>query len=694
MGTTMKIKEIATKAGSISDYLGYIILLFGWYLINDITSAPNSGLFGSPIDPILPWVLSLLVGPIVFAIVFGGIHEQQEAQDLFERKSFFSNIKTHFLRLAGANLLSFVFYYVATIIILLIAGYQTLDSDSNKVVFGIISIFYSTISLFWYSAVVVERKIFRGLAHSFKTLLFNPVTLVTAVIWGGFCFADTFFFDFQSEPIPLGINLARAGVFAVLRVLATMFILVVHKNFWGSFSEDTLGVGIPGKTAAARPGEKLARTSLGFTFVSFVPLLHLVALILGVLALKRGGRFILRAAVACCVGGFFTILYVLVLAGLLVSGPKDYRLPDYTFLSVGNAEVEPYVTLLDQEAYEDVQWQIEDSSTDNSSRPWEFDGALALAKYQNNDVDGSLKDFYAALQKNPERSEFYFYYGMALLESENNDMALEQFRLALEHEPKLKIAENYRALVQNAYQPSQVISAIMYILILLILFTIHEFGHAFAAWKLGDDTAKNQGRLTLNPIAHLDLFGSIILPAILLIQQSDFMFGWARPVPVDPRNFKNPKKDHMLVAFAGPAANLLISMLCMLILALIMIFIRVLWPGSISLNLADPYATVSLAGPPLAKWILLLIVFIRQLFYTSLILGFFNLLPVPPLDGSWILAGLLPDSLGVFFDKVRPFSFILFFLLIMTPVVDYFLSVPIGVAYLGLDLLVSALGFA
>lgn len=108
-------------------------------------------------------------------------------------------------------------------------------------------------------------------------------------------------------------------------------------------------------------------------------------------------------------------------------------------------------------------------------------------------------------------------------------------------------------LLHSTYNPSQLLSGLLYVFILLILFTLHEYGHAFAAWKLGDDTAEKQGRLTLNPIPHLDLFGSILLPAILLFQQSEFVFGWVRPVPVDPRNFKNPQRDHMLVSFAGPA---------------------------------------------------------------------------------------------------------------------------------------------
>jgi Zn-dependent protease len=227
---------------------------------------------------------------------------------------------------------------------------------------------------------------------------------------------------------------------------------------------------------------------------------------------------------------------------------------------------------------------------------------------------------------------------------------------------------------------------------LLILFTLHEYGHAFAAWKLGDDTSEKQGRLTLNPIPHLDLFGSIILPAILLFQQSEVIFGWARPVPVDPRNFRNPRRDHMLVSFAGPAINLLIAMLSLVLLSTIMLVVRLIWPETMTLNLATPFSSISLVGPPFSRWLILLALFLKQLFYTSLVLGCFNLLPIPPLDGSWIFSGWLPQGLRNIYEKTRQFGFVIFILLVATSVLDYVLIVPITISWGALQLLVSAMG--
>jgi len=690
----MQIKEIIAKAGSISNYFGYIILLFAWNLTNHVYTMYQAEISEPVIDFIFTWGLPLVLVPIIFAGVFGGIHEQQETQDGFERNGFFGNAIMHFWRFIIANFLSIIFYYTITLIVVLTSGINLDETDGNMVLPRVIFTLIAMINLVWFSGIVVERKIFLGLGRAIKSLLYNPYILAAGLLWAALGFADDYFFDLKGEQIPLVVNIARAAFFAVLRVLTTMFVLAVYKALWGYTPQKAQIEGALEASAADKPGEKLANASLGFTFVSFVPLLHLVALILGFLALKRSRHFILKAATACCVGGFFTIIYLLALAGMLAGRANDAPMPGYAFLADGNAELNPYVDLLNQGDVYTVQAQLDSAAESASDRHWAYDSALALAEYNDSRLDDALQDFYTALQKNPERSEFYFYYGLALLDNDKEDMALKQFQLALEQEPKLEIAQQYIQLIENTYRPTLIESVLMSIIVLVILFALHEYGHAYSAWKLGDDTAKNLGRVTLNPIAHLDIFGSILLPGILLLQQSGTLFGWAKPVPVNTENFKNPKKDDMVVSFAGPAVNLLISMMCVVILGLILLFIRLLWPESISLHMADPSTPVSIVGPPLPIIILVIITFIKQMFYTSLILGFFNLLPVPPLDGSWILSGALPEGARAVFEKMRQFSFVFFILLMMTPVLDYFLGIPVGLAWLGLQALISMIGLA
>lgn len=158
--------------------------------------------------------------------------------------------------------------------------------------------------------------------------------------------------------------------------------------------------------------------------------------------------------------------------------------------------------------------------------------------------------------------------------------------------------------------------------ILLLALPLHEFAHAWVAHKFGDDTAKNMGRLTLNPFKHLDLLGSIMMYVA--------HFGWAKPVPVDPRNFRNQRIGMLLVAVAGPFSNLLLAFVSMLGLGLIARF--QLW-GFVAAPQSTGYVVISS-----------LVDLLGMLVQINILLAIFNMLPVPPLDGSRVLSAFLPDS--------------------------------------------------
>lgn len=176
----------------------------------------------------------------------------------------------------------------------------------------------------------------------------------------------------------------------------------------------------------------------------------------------------------------------------------------------------------------------------------------------------------------------------------------------------------------------------MDILFSLILFflavVIHEFSHGWVAYKLGDPTAKYSGRLTLNPLAHIDPVGTIILPILLIISNSPVLFGWAKPVPVNFFGLRNPKKDMIWVGLAGPVANILLAIIISLIIK-----IRFL---------------------PLPLEIL------QQFMILNLVLATFNLIPIPPLDGSRVAMGLLPSRLAYQYIKLEPFGFIIIIMLL------------------------------
>lgn len=175
----------------------------------------------------------------------------------------------------------------------------------------------------------------------------------------------------------------------------------------------------------------------------------------------------------------------------------------------------------------------------------------------------------------------------------------------------------------------------------VIAIATHEFAHGWMAYKLGDNTAKNAGRLTLNPLAHLDPVGTVILPLFLIISRSPVIFGWAKPVPINIMNFRRPKEGLLLTGLAGPAANLLLAI----------IFALILKSNMFSVN-------------PAMQHFLLMGVLI------NLILGIFNLIPIPPLDGSNILIGLLPTGLARIYARIQPYGFIILIALLYLGLLD------------------------
>jgi len=176
----------------------------------------------------------------------------------------------------------------------------------------------------------------------------------------------------------------------------------------------------------------------------------------------------------------------------------------------------------------------------------------------------------------------------------------------------------------------------------ILSFCVHEFFHAFVANKLGDPTAKNLGRVTLNPIAHMDPIGTV-LPILLLVFGSPFVFGWGKPVPFNPMYFKKPKRDTALVSLAGPGSNILLAIIASL-------FIRIV-------------GIDSLPGA-----------FLYFLTVYSLILGFFNFIPLGPLDGNKIVYGFLPMNLAIQWQEIQRYGMFILLFLIFTNITSSILS--------------------
>ncbi len=194
--------------------------------------------------------------------------------------------------------------------------------------------------------------------------------------------------------------------------------------------------------------------------------------------------------------------------------------------------------------------------------------------------------------------------------------------------------------------------ASVWVLPLVFAITFHEAAHGFAAYRLGDDTAWRLGRVSFNPLRHIDPFGTLVLPTILLLSHSPFLFGYAKPVPVNFRALRNPRFGMIMVALAGPVTNILLALIA-----------------------AFAFHALPLAPPNIAHWVA---DNLKNALLINVVLAVFNMMPIPPLDGGRVAVGLLPKALAVPLARLEPFGILI--------LIGFLILLPLAGSQFGLNL--------
>jgi Zn-dependent protease len=213
-------------------------------------------------------------------------------------------------------------------------------------------------------------------------------------------------------------------------------------------------------------------------------------------------------------------------------------------------------------------------------------------------------------------------------------------------------------------------------LLIYVLFfsvVIHELCHGFAARFCGDPTAEDSGRLTLNPLRHVSLIGSFIVPLVLYLMKAPAVIGWAKPVPFDPAKLKHFPRDQVLLAISGPLANFVLAYVCFCLFLISGFIFNRLFPGSQVFIHIDIFTPLAFGDIPFEPFWFVFFELLSIGMVVNIVLGAFNLIPFPPLDGSWILKALLPKKAALIFAKFQSFGFIFLLLAVQFHLLEFFL---------------------
>jgi Zn-dependent protease len=434
---------------------------------------------------------------------------------------------------------------------------------------------------------------------------------------------------------------------------------------------------------------------------SWIPLVQLFSLYFGYKRFTRQKYGRVRSFFGLVMGAFFTIIYLFVLLGFLTHGRHVQKNLEPMYRMASFERFSQRQTLPENIRKKVVQLKDDHHQVNIDQLIKEIEGlrlddqeayfTLGMAYLFQDENGKSLAMFEKSSAKNPADPDPYFFLGLLSLNHKNNPyQAGRYFSRFLQLRPGDKTGQQYLDLADNAVdRGGNILVTVFSVIVLIISVILHEFGHSYTAYKCGDPTSKEMGRMSFNPIAHLDPFGSVVLPAILIMNKSPVVFGWAKPVEIKRENLLKPDRDEILISLSGVSMNFLLAMVGIVLLTAMGAISGIVYPHVVTDGFFISQNIISFAGVPAPKVWAYANIFLSTLVITNIVLGIFNLIPIPPLDGSWILEKRFSPAWR---EKIKKFSWvasILLLVLLFTGVIDIILGLGLYSYQLFMQIFVS-----
>lgn len=632
--------------------------------------------------PALSFLLWIFISPLVQSLVFSWFFiESINPQRLNAHKQLQTSFYFPLFRS------QFFFYFVPQIIMLAL-----FKGKGESLAYNILS---NTFYVFWcflVAAIMFQKNhIVKALRQAFGTI--RVFFMLFIVSTGVFVILDILKRPFKHSGLTIGFPLVLINLLGNILELAVIVLLIrfmVSRK--GAQGAETVLSGYLTKPSESpledlKAAMKRASKCVWLGIFSWIPFVHLFAFYFGYKRFKRQKYGKVRSLFGMVLGAFYTIIYFLALVGFLVHGRHAIKGLDLKYHMASFERFSQRQSLSEDLRKKLVQFkqdhhevnipqlikEIEDLQLDDQEAYF----TLGMAYLYNDKEDKAIAMFEKSAAQTPNNGDAFFPLGILSLNYKlNAEQARSYFSRFLEYQPNDKTGLQYLELANNAVAwKGNILVIIFSVIVLIISIILHEFAHSYTAYKCGDPTSKEMGRMSFNPIAHLDPFGSVILPLILIINKSPVVFGWAKPVVIKRENLTNPDRDEVLISLSGCSMNFFLAMTGIVLLTTMGAILCIAYPHAITNGFFLSGQVTSFAGVPFAKIWAYCNMFLSTFVMANLVLGIVNFIPLPPLDGSWLIEKKFSPALREKFRKFTWVSSVFLLILLFTGVINFIISI-------------------